>query len=349
METPEHEDPGKEKPENLDGAETLGGLEGTGPSKSTYLPFFEYRPHSHETLIYATYYAPRGRQRLYMLGNELSYRYLYANDLIVGVIGGPGSGKSTLVRGLFPGLELTNDDEGTNVRQSLLYSFNPEDFFAPHTFHIDVHYELAFKQRWEIAEAITAAVSRGRRVVIEHFDLIWKTLGYNAQILFGIGEEVIVARPGVFGPFPEAIRNIVSRTIKFRLMAHSAEDITTMVLEKDYNFKPRILHSDVKHGFVINFAEKPNFDIRELEGKVKKIIEQDVPISAVGEDHIQVGTQRIFCTGVRTHVSRSGQIENFRLSKELRYHPIFQEYMLVGRVGYEESAGYEDILSTATD
>jgi GTPase SAR1 family protein len=313
------------------------------------MPLFDYRPHTYETLIYATYYAPRGRQRLYMLGNELSHRYLYANDLIIGIIGAPGSGKSTLVRGLFPGLELTNDDEGTNVRQALIYDFDPEDFFAPHTFHIDVHYELGFRQKWEIADAISHAISHGRRVIIEHFDLIWETLGYNAQIIFGIGEEVIVTRPSVFGPFPEAIRDIVNRTIKFRLMAHSAEDITTMILERDYNLRRRVLHSDVKHGFVINFPEKPDINIPELEQKVKDIIAQNIPIMPVGADHIQIGEASIFCTGIRTHVQNSGQIENFRLVKQFRYHPIFQEYMLIGRVGYEESAGYDQILSTIVE
>jgi hypothetical protein len=69
----------------------------------------------------------------------------------------------------------------------------------------------------------------------------------------------------------------------------------------------------------------------------------------VGADHIQIGDESIFCTGIRTHVQNSGQIENFRLVKQLRYHPIFQEYMLIGRVGYEENAGYDQILSNIVE
>jgi hypothetical protein len=296
-----------------------------------------------ETLIYATYYAPRGRQRLYMLGAELSHRYLYPSDLIVGIIGAEGSGKSTLIKGLFPGLELTNDDDGVNIRPAQLYGFSPEDYFAPHTFHIDVRYEKAFRQSWQIAEAITAAVSHGRRVVVEHFDLIHEALGYNAQIIFGIGEEVIVARPSVFGPFPASIKDVVDRTIKYRLMAHSAEDITSFILERDWNYRIPVHHSDVKHGFVISFAQAPAIDLHDLEAKVKDIIAQDVPIAPAGENRIAIGEHQIPCTGTRTHVKRSGQIECFRLLKEFRYHPIFREHMLVGTVGTNEPAGYEEI------
>ncbi len=301
-------------------------------------------PVSHtETLIYATYYAPRGRQRLYMLGAELSHRYLYPSDLLVGIIGAEGSGKSTLIKGLFPGLELTNDDDGVNIRPAQLYGFSPDDYFAPHTFHIDVRYERAFRQNWQIAEAITTAVSHGRRVVVEHFDLIYEALGYNAQIIFGIGEEVIVARPSVFGPFPAAIKAVVDRTIKYRLMAHSAEDITGWVLQEEWNYRIPVHHSDVKHGFVISFAQPPDIDLEALEGKVKDIIARDVPIAPAGENRIAIGAHQIPCTGTRTHVKRSGQIEGFRLLKEFRYHPLLREYMLVGTVGSNEPSGYEEI------
>jgi hypothetical protein len=307
---------------------------------------FRAATHHHETLMYAAYYAPRGRQRLYMVASELGQRYLYPTDLLVGVIGAEGAGKSTLIKGLFPGLELTNDDDGVNLRPTPIYGFSPEDYFAPHTFHVDVRYESAFKQRYEIIAAINNAVSHGRRVVVEHFDRIYDALGYNAQILFGVGEEIIVARPNVFGPFPAAIKAVVEKTIKYRLMAHSAEDITSFVLERDYRHRFPVHHSDVKHGFVINFQSKPEIDLAELEAKVKDIIRQDVPIQPAGENHISVGEHVIPCTGTRTHVQRSGEIENFRLVKHFSYHPIFREYLLVGIVGPHERAGYEDITES---
>ncbi len=296
-----------------------------------------------DTLIYAAYYAPRGRQRLYMVASEISRRYLTPTDYLIGVIGAEGSGKSTLIRGLFPGLELTNDDDGVNVTPAPLYSFSPDDFFSGHTFHIDIRYELAFKQRYKIREAIRTAVSYNRRVVVEHFDLIYDILGCNAHVLVGLGEEIIVARPSIFGPFPASIKAICDRTIRYRLMAHSAEDITVSILERDYNYRSEILHSDVRHGFVINFRERPEIDINELEDKVKEVIARDLPICPGGEDHIKVGEKDIFCTGPRTHVKSTGQIESFRLLKEYKFNGLTNEYMLVGMVGHKSIAGFEDI------
>ncbi len=296
-----------------------------------------------DTLIYAAYYAPRGSQRLYMVANELSRRYLTPTDYLIGVIGSEGSGKSTLIRGLFPGLELTNDDEGVNLRPTPLYSFTPGEFFSGHTFHIDIRYELAFKQKYKIKEAIRTAVMANRRVVVEHFDLIYEALGMNAQVLIGLGEEIIVARPSIFGPFPQNIKAITDKTIKYRLMAHSAEDITMSILERDYGYKVQILHSDVRHGFVINFPERPDIDLNELEAKVKAVIARDLPISVGGEEAIKVGDTHIYCTGPRTHVHSTGQIEAFRLLKEFKFNSLTNEYMLVGMVGYKEIVGFEDI------
>lgn len=299
--------------------------------------------HPGETLIYATYYAPRGRRRLFRLGSDLSQRYLKPEDLLIGVIGAEGAGKSTLIMGLFPGLQLTNDDDGVNVTPAPLYSFSPDDHFSGHTFHIDVRFERAFKQTYEIVEAINRAVTHRRRVIVEHFDLIFDALGYNAQVIFGVGEEVVVARPSVFGPYPPAIKTIVDKTIKYRLMAHTAEDITSLVLYRDYGYRRPVLHSDVKHGFVIKFPEKPDIDIGELEAKVKAIIAGDVPVQPAGEDRLAIGAETMYCTGTRTHVKSTGRIDRFRLVKHYQYDPIEDEYLLVGMVGDREVVGFEDM------
>jgi hypothetical protein len=297
-----------------------------------------------EKLSYSVYYAPRGRRRLYMLASELAQRYLYPSDVLIGVIGAEGSGKSMLIRGLFSGLELTNEDDGVNATPARIYGFDPQDFFSGHTFHLDVRYERAFRQPCEIVDAIRLALEHRRRVVVEHFDLIYDALAINAQVIFGIGEEVVVARPSVFGPFPAGIKTVVDRTIKYRLMAHSAEDITSRILERDYDYRTRMLHSDIKHGFVISFSEKPDIDIPALEAKVKDVIAQDVPVAVGGEDLIRIGDEEIYCTGTRTHVKSTGQIENFRLLQDFKYDAIHHEYLLVGMVGHREVAGFEDMV-----
>jgi hypothetical protein len=299
----------------------------------------------HETLIYAVYYAPRGRLRLYRLGRDIAERHLFPTDLLVGIIGAEGAGKSTLIRGVFPGLELTNDDEGINLRAAPLFDFDEADRFGPHTYHIDVRYEQAFHQLWEIAEAVATAIRHRRRVVVEHFDLLYPHLNFNAQIILGIGEEVVVARPNVFGPHPEAIREIVYRTVKFRKMAHSAEDITSLILSRQYGYPIPDLHSDVKHGFVIGFADPPAIDLKKLEADVLDYIRRDLPIMPADEEHIRIGDEVMECTGIRTHMKSTGEIESFRLLPELRFDPIDRRHLLVGVVGdAREEPGFDRIL-----
>ncbi len=300
----------------------------------------------HETLIYAVYYAPRGRVRLYRLGRDIAERHLFPTDLLVGVIGAEGAGKSTLIRGIFPGLELTNDDEGINLRSAPIFDFSESDRFGPHTYHIDVRYEQAFHQLWEIAEVVKQALHHRRRVVAEHFDLLYPYLKFNAQILLGVGEEVVVARPNVFGPDPQAIKDIVYRTVKYRKMAHSAEDITSLILCRQYGVPIPATHSDVKHGFVIGFETPPDIDLGKLEEDVRAVIAKDVPIKPGDDDHICIGDERMECTGVRTHVASSGLIESFRLVPEFRYNPIDRQHLLVGIVGdSREEAGFDRILT----
>ncbi|MHC5053415.1 MAG: alanine-tRNA synthetase second additional domain-containing protein [Planctomycetota bacterium] len=291
----------------------------------------------HECLRYAVYYAPRGRNRLLALGESIGQRYLAPGDRLVGIMGEAGTGKSSVISGMFPGLELTNDDEGVNVRPLPLIQMHRDGRFRAHTFHVDALFEMAFAQAYEIADAIRNALRHDRRVVVEHFDRIYPLLDMNAHLLVGIGEEIYVARPDLFGPFPADIVRAIEGTAVYRRMAHSAEDITSLVLEKELGHPTPQYHSDVPRGFVIEMKEKPeDLDLGDLEAKVARVIADDVAITHEDENHIRIGESIYPCTGPRIHVSRSSEIENFRLAKELSYDTITDSYCVVGFVGSPE-------------
>ncbi|EHQ91920.1 hypothetical protein DesyoDRAFT_4985 [Desulfosporosinus youngiae DSM 17734] len=288
----------------------------------------------HEHLMQAVYFAPRGKKRLLFLGTNISQRYLSPEDKLIGFVGDAGAGKSLLIRGMFPGLELTNDDDGINIRPLPLMEDADRGHFRYHTYHLDVRFESAFTQPWKIAEAINKAISKGHRVVVEHFDLVYPQLGVNAEVLIGVGEEVIVTRPTVFGPEPQSIADIVFDSIKYRRMAHSAEDITSMILEEMGLARPEV-HSDIKHGFVLEFPEKPDIDLDLVEQRVLDLIRADLPICFASDDHIRVGEILYPCTGPRIHIRRSSEIKGFHLLKEFRFDPIAQLYTIAGIVGEE--------------
>ena len=295
-------------------------------------------PERKPTHILSSYYAPRGHQRMYALGMQIAQMYLNPNDRLIGFIGDAGSGKSALIRGMFPGLELTNDDNGVYVRPlPILEQDSGFSFFSPHTYHLDVRFENGFTQMAELAEAITQALRNGKRVVVEHFDLVYPLLGANANLLIGVGEQVLIARPNLFGPEPEEIRKVVYESLRYRLMAHTAEDICEMCLEDDFD-RLRCGHDDVKHGFALYFPDtKPKVDLRELEQKVQDIIAQDLPVTYVDEHHISVGGKILQCNGPRIHVAHTGQIENFKLMHHYIYDRFKRRYVLAGCVG-EHSA-----------
>lgn len=287
----------------------------------------------HEYLMHAVYFAPRGRYRLLALGGSLAHRYLSPEDHLIGFVGDAGAGKSLLIRGMFPGLELTNDDDGINVRPLPLLDDHDRKHFRNRTYHLDMRFELAFTKPWTIVEAVQEAIKRDRRVIVEHFDLLYPMLRINAQILIGIGEEVIVTRPNIFGPEPQEIADIVYESLIYRKMAHTAEDITTMVLTKELAIKKPKVHSDIKHGFVLEFEEQPNIDLDALEKRVQEIIKKDACIYYHDETHIKVGEIDYPCTGPRLHVKKTSEISNFRLVKEFMWDPIQELYVMVGLVG----------------
>jgi len=285
------------------------------------------------THILSSYYAPRGHQRMYETGSHIAQMYLNANDKLIGIIGEAGSGKSALIRGMFPGLELTNDDNGVYVRPLPLLEQNRGfSFVSPHTYHVDIRFETGFTQMSVLADAITEALDNGRRVIVEHFDLIYPVLGFNANLLIGVGEQILISRPNLFGPEPEEIREVVYQSLPYRLMAHSAEDICEMCID-EFDVT-RCGHDDVKHGFALYFPDtKPSFDIAELEAKVNDIIAQNIPITYVDHQHISIGDQVVMCSGPRIHVPRSGEIKGFKLMNHFIYDQFKRRYYLVGCVG----------------
>lgn len=283
--------------------------------------------------LFSVYFAPRGRDRIYDLGVQIAQLHLSPFDHIIGVIGEPGSGKSMLVKGMFPGLELSNDDNGVNVRPLPLLDQESENtFYSPHTYHVDVRFELGFTQLHVLAEAILEAVHRGKRVIVEHFDLIQEILGRNADLIIGVGEEIIVTRPTIFGPQSEDIAATVSKSLPYRKMAHTAEDLCERYIS------PLELanceHDDIRHGFILAFFERePGFSISDLEEKVLADIAADMPITYEDERHISINGISHYCTGPRTHVASTGLIQGFHLMKHFVYDERSHRYLLIGRVG----------------
>jgi len=286
----------------------------------------------HEYLRHAVYFAPRGKKRLLLLGTNIAQRYLSPDDRLIGLIGDAGAGKSLLIRGMFPGLELTNDDDGVNVRPLPLLADGERDHFRFHTYHLDVRFEMAFHQIGELAKLVKKALLEGKRVVAEHYDILHPYLQTKPDVLIGVGEEVIVTRPGVFGPDPQEIAKIVFHSILYRKMAHSAEDLTGLVLESKGITKPKV-HSDIRHGFLMEFAEVPDIDLHEVENQVLNYINRRLPISYHDEQHIKIGGLLVRCTGPRIHLSNTGEISGFRLLKEFHWDPVQKLYTIAGLVG----------------
>lgn len=282
--------------------------------------------------LYSVFFAPRGNGRMLELGMQIAQQYLNPEDKLIGIIGEAGAGKSMLIKGMFPGLDLCNDDSGVNVRPlPILDVEEDEGFYAPHTYHMDVRFESAFTQMHVLAECTEKAIKKGRRVIIEHFELLYPFLKSNAQLLIGVGEEIIVTRPTVFGPLPEDLADTVHKSVQYRKMAHTAEDLVEHCMPPE--LFATCYHGDIKRGFSLGFKEKPDIDINELKQKVNEYIAQDLPVGFYDEDHVKIGELIHPCTGPRIHVRSTGEIDNFRLLSEIFYDSMHDMYLIIGLVG----------------
>lgn len=298
-------------------------------------------PIYNNSLLYSVYFAPRGKARMLNMGQQLAARHLDPQDQLIGIIGTAGCGKSILVRGMFPGLELSNDDQGVNVRPLPLLEFDENSFYSPHTYHMDVRFEMAFTPLAQLAEATRRAMQAGKRVVVEHFDLLYPVLGINAELLIGVGEEILLTRPGVFGPLPEDVAKVVFQSQHYRKMAHTAENLTERELARHNIIQ--YAHGDVRHGFVLEFNERPNVDLIHIEAQVKEAIRENIPVSYCDEGHIYFGEELHPCTGPRIHVRSTGEIENFSLLPEFIRNPLTEKYLLVGLIGEHSQDNLSDL------
>ena len=300
-----------------------------------------------EALMYSAYFAPRGMVRMTEMGRMIAARHLSPFDRLIGIVGEAGSGKSMLVKGMFPGIEMTNDDNGVNVRPLPILSVGEGGFFSPHTYHLDMRFETAFTPIPELADAVMNALGLGKRVVVEHFEMLEPFIPVKAELLIGVGEEIIVTRPTIFGPESQEVADIVFRSIKYRKMAHTAEDLVERMLWKRY--RENFHHGDVRHGFILGFDQKPEVDIPEIEEYVHRKIRENVPVSYVDDEHIRFGEKLHHCTGPRMHVRYTGEIENFRMVPEVEYDSLSEQYLMVGLIGDASPLDYHHLNHVKLD
>ncbi len=290
-----------------------------------------------EYSIYSLYFAPRGKERLLFLGDQLGRRHLKFPDRLIGIIGDAGSGKSSLIRGMFPGLELTNNDDVLDSYKVMQVRDFDEDFSNATTYHIDVRFQMAFTQMHEIASFVQKALEHGRRVVVEHFNLLYPVLQIQADMMIGIGEEIIVVRPSVFGPSPQSMYDVVRVSLQARKMAHTAEDVTIQLLLEEFGISHDIFFSsDIKSGFLLRFTQAVDLDFAKLAQRINERLAEDLAVRYCDETNILLGDDKVYCTGPRLHVRNTSEIKYFKLLEHFIRDEKTDTYCLVGLLKSDE-------------
>lgn len=281
--------------------------------------------------IYSLYFAPRGKERLLFLGDQIIHRHIQFSDKLIGIIGDAGSGKSSLIHGMFPGLELTNNDDTLDSRKIMQVRDFDEDFSKVTTYHIDMRFQMAFTQMHEIVDFVNNALQHKRRVVVEHFNLLYPALQKQADVMIGIGEEIIVVRPSVFGPSPQSVYNVVNTSLQFRKMAHTVEDITIHLLETEFGIDHSLFFSsDIRNGFLLRFTRQIPLDFVKLSQRIDERLAENLAVSYYDENHILIGDIVAQCSGPRLHVRSTSEIKVFRLLQRFIHDEKTDTYCLVG-------------------
>ncbi len=295
-----------------------------------------------EYCIYSLYFAPRGKRRLLYLGDELCRRHMQYDDRLIGIIGDAGSGKSSLIKGMFPGLELSNDDDRIDAHKIMQVRDLDENYANATTFHIDMRFQTAFTQIHEIVDFVRKALDNDRRVVVEHFNLLFPALKMPADLMVGIGEEIIVVRPTVFGPSPQSLYDIVHVTLRARKMAHTIEDVTIQLLLDEFNVSRKAFYSsDIKNGFLLRFYQPLDIDLHKLSDRIHERLCENLSVHYKDEDHIVLGDSVMACDGPRLHLQNTAEAENFQLVPELIKDDKTNTWCLVGLL----RQGGEDVSS----
>ena len=146
------------------------------------------------------------------LGMKITQMYLNPFDRISGIIGAKDSGKSWLIKGMFPGIQTVESDDEFDILNMPLLNSDEVGFYTPKTFHVDVRTAMKYVSLEDISKAVLHVISQRKRVIVEHFEILYPSLKRNADLLIGIGEEVIVTRPSLFGPLPDNIAEIAFRS-----------------------------------------------------------------------------------------------------------------------------------------
>ena len=240
---------------------------------------------------------------------------------------------------MFPGLQLTNDDEGVNVRPlPILEAGEERGFYTPHTYHLDIRFETGFTQPHILADAIMNAISLGRRVVVEHFDLIYPLLPRNADLMIGVGEQI--SHRQADDVRAGAVRIQRDRVQIAAVPPDGAYGGGSVRNAHGSGSGDSCRHDDIHHGFILDFQDRlPQIDLFDLAMRVNADIAANLPVEYSDETHISVGGHRHECSGPRTHVSSTGRFAASACTMRSCTNLQQNRYLMIGFVGDESDAG----------